>query len=125
LADKSEVGLGTDVGADRGDARDASQDSFMCTPGTKCGPNLTKFCNSSGMCVDCLSAADCQNPVTECTARACNNGACGTTPRPGGTLCNMFMDQCDGLGNCVDCFDNGGCGECCVCSMGHCIPASK
>jgi hypothetical protein len=94
-------------------------------PGTKCGPNLTKFCNANGQCVDCLQPTDCPGAVTECMMKKCDNGVCSTGPRPAAEFCNGFNDQCDGQGNCVDCVNSGGCGECCVCSMNHCIPASK
>ncbi|MDC0719099.1 hypothetical protein [Nannocystis bainbridge] len=41
---------------------------------------------------------------------------------PPGSLCNGQQDQCDMMGLCVDCVDNGGCSECCYCAGGICIP---
>jgi hypothetical protein len=72
----------------------------------------------------CLVPTDCPGAVTECFAKQCITGRCSVAPKPAATLCNGLMDQCDGMGNCVDCVDNGGCGECCVCSQNHCIPAA-
>ena len=42
---------------------------------------------------------------------------------PGGALCNGGVDQCDGNGACIDCFDNGGCDESSVCTNNVCVPA--
>jgi hypothetical protein len=73
----------------------------------------------------CMVPSDCPGVITECFMKTCTAGLCAIAPQPKGTLCNMLMDQCDGMGTCVDCVDNGGCGECCVCSANHCIMAAR
>ena len=70
----------------------------------------------------CLADKDCPNLGIECTVPACVDGLCTSKIAPPGTLCNGQMDQCDMMGLCVDCVDNGGCGECCYCAGGICIP---
>lgn len=69
------------------------------------------------------TVSSCPASTNPCKMPACVGGACGFAPKPKGTFCNAFADQCDGLGNCVDCTDNGGCGECCVCMANKCTPA--
>jgi len=64
---------------------------------------------------------DCRNIGGECKVPACVAGQCTLKNAPIGTYCNDFQDQCDALGACVDCVDNGGCGECCTCVGGICI----
>jgi len=54
----------------------------------------------------------------------CTYDTCGNPPTPRDSYCNGGADQCDGMGNCVDCTNSGGCGECCTCSINQtCIPA--
>ncbi|MCY1009402.1 hypothetical protein OV079_28340 [Nannocystis pusilla] len=71
---------------------------------------------------ECLADLDCPNDGGECKVPACIDGRCAHKDAPVGSLCNGFQDQCDAMGLCVDCVDNGGCGECCVCAGGLCIP---
>ncbi|WAS95688.1 hypothetical protein [Nannocystis punicea] len=71
---------------------------------------------------ECLLHSDCPNNGGECLLPACTDGKCTFKPFPAGTYCNGFQDQCDALGQCIDCVDNGGCEECCVCAGGTCIP---
>ncbi|MFZ6184239.1 hypothetical protein [Nannocystis pusilla] len=71
---------------------------------------------------ECLADLDCPNDGGECKVPACIDGRCTHKDAPVGSLCNGFQDQCDAMGLCVDCVDNGGCGECCVCAGGLCIP---
>jgi hypothetical protein len=69
------------------------------------------------------SVSSCPGTTNPCKMPACVSGACGFVPKPKGTFCNGYNDQCDGFGNCVDCTDNGGCGQCCVCIANKCEPA--
>jgi hypothetical protein len=80
-------------------------------------------CDANGVCVagGCTLDSDCPQGATECSKQTCAAGICKRVPP--GTLCNGFLDQCDDLGNCVDCWNSGGCDECCVCSNKVCIPA--
>jgi hypothetical protein len=81
------------------------------------------FCSFDGKCETCAMAA-CPK-ATACTQPLCVNGTCQSAPRPRGTLCNIDAtdaDQCDGAGTCVECTDSGGCGECCSCFTGACLP---
>jgi hypothetical protein len=80
------------------------------------------ICDPSGACVaGCTQDADCPQGATECTKQKCVQGTCQRVPP--GTLCNGLIDQCDDTGTCVDCWNSGGCDECCVCSNKVCIPA--
>jgi hypothetical protein len=79
------------------------------------------ICSTVGKCElcsrDACAATDCSMPI-------CAEGKCKLAPKPAGTFCNGFEDQCDGTGLCIDCVNSGGCGECCVCSPLHvCVPA--
>jgi len=63
------------------------------------------------------------NDMNECTYDICTGGIPANPPVPRDTPCHNGADQCDGAGHCVDCTNNGGCGECCICSPEHvCIP---
>jgi hypothetical protein len=109
--------------------------TFACTggvcssqpapPSTSCidSTGLVGICDGMGKCVQCLMDALCPAPGNQCQRAACNNGVCGVANKTVGEFCNTFADQCDGEGNCVDCVDNGGCGECCVCQNRVCIQA--
>jgi hypothetical protein len=92
------------------------------TPKAERTPCATGYCTVAGDCRTCVFDSDC-GASTGCTGNACLNNACTTGPLKRGTLCNANVDQCDGFGNCVDCTDNGGCDECCVCSAQVCVPA--
>jgi hypothetical protein len=64
----------------------------------------------------------CSNPLPgECWYHSCPS--CTAVPLPKDSYCNSGSDQCDGAGNCVDCTNNGGCGECCVCTNQACVNA--
>ena len=78
-------------------------------------------CDANGACAGCTQDSDCSQGATECTRQTCVLGTCKRVPP--GTLCNSLRDQCDDTGNCVDCWNSGGCDECCVCSNKVCIPA--
>jgi len=56
--------------------------SLPRAPGTACGDGL--FCDNIGLCVGCLSAADC-GVDTECAAFTCSSGQCGKSFAPAGT----------------------------------------
>lgn len=92
----------------------------QCVSGSDCA---TGNCDPSGHCVECLTASTCPAPSGECKVATCIAGKCGVGPKPSGSFCHGFDDQCDGFGNCVDCVNNGGCGECCVCTANACTPA--
>jgi hypothetical protein len=80
------------------------------------------FCTPNAVCAPgCTQNSDCPQGATECTKQTCVQGTCKRVPP--GTLCNGFLDQCDDIGNCVDCWNSGGCDECCVCLNKTCIPA--
>jgi hypothetical protein len=78
---------------------------------------------TGGGAPECVVDAECPQPPQECSVGVCSGGQCSVEPAQAGKLCNGLVDQCDGLGVCIDCVDNGGCGECCVCAGGVCIPA--
>jgi hypothetical protein len=81
------------------------------SPGVACAGGI---CDDEGVCRQCNVAAC---PVaTECMMPMCGMDGCQLVPRPRGTLCQQNSNQCDGEGNCLDCVDNGGCEDCCVCT---------
>jgi hypothetical protein len=89
------------------------------------GPCPGGVCDMAGNCtpVICVRDTEC-GTSTECYRYECRNGKCTEGPAPAGTLCNAQQDQCNGAGQCVDCVNSGGCGECCVCSASQtCVPA--
>lgn len=89
-------------------------------PGTPCASGV---CDGAGACVACVQDQDCGLPnLDSCLRPVCVNHACAIGPAPRDTLCNGQQDQCDGAGNCIDCTTSGGCGECCICSVGVCVP---
>jgi hypothetical protein len=71
---------------------------------------------------ECTVPGDCPAPGSECFDAVCIDGFCGQNAAPVGAFCNGLEDQCDGVGGCVDCVDNGGCGECCACQSQICVP---
>ncbi|HEY2898946.1 MAG TPA: hypothetical protein VGL59_00110 [Polyangia bacterium] len=79
---------------------------------TNCGPNLQ--CDGNGLCVTCLTVADCPGTDTECKARTCVAGRCGTsftaagTPlsAPNQTVGDCKQNQCDGQGAITAAIDN-------------------
>lgn len=79
-------------------------------------------CNQLGQCVvQCVGADQCPQTPDPCKAAVCNGGVCGIGNAPAITPCKGGADQCDGAGNCVDCVDNGGCDDCCVCINRACV----
>jgi hypothetical protein len=109
------------------DARpiDAAVDAPLASCGTRGQPCVSGgYCNGAGTCVACTTDTHCGSPQPQqCTMPVCVNDACTTGPAPRDTFCNNWNDQCDGAGNCVDCTNSGGCGECCVCLNQMCVPA--
>jgi hypothetical protein len=100
-------------------------------PPASCGARGTPcsgggYCNGAGACVACTTNTHCGPAVPmQCTMPVCSpSDSCTTGPAPRDTFCNNWADQCDGMGNCVDCTNSGGCGECCTCSLQQvCVPA--
>lgn len=126
---------------DDGAASDASPADAEMTDGTtpidarlidappaSCGSRGTPcvgggYCNGAGTCVACTTNTHCGNPTPmSCTMPVCTADSCGTGPAPRDTFCNNWADQCDGMGDCVDCTTSGGCGECCACFDQVCRP---
>ena len=71
--------------------------------GTSCGTNL--MCNGSGLCVGCVTAANC-GVDTPCLKHSCTaSGQCMVTPVASGTVLtdptpgDCKRSQCDGAGN--------------------------
>ena len=100
------------------------------TSGTTTGEDSTAAATSDGSTAtttvvepECVDVMDCPVAGDECNLPACVDGQCTLDHAPLGTYCNGFEDQCNARGMCIDCVDNGGCGECCVCAGGVCIPA--
>ena len=78
--------------------------------GTSCGTNL--MCNGSGLCVGCVTAADC-GVDTPCLKHSCTaSGQCMVTPVASGTVLtdptpgDCKRSQCDGAGNIAVVVDN-------------------
>jgi hypothetical protein len=102
---------------------DSCQDAAVHTPryGEQCAGGAG-ICSALGKCELC--SRDTCPAATDCSMPICAEGRCTLGPKPSGTFCKGFEDQCDGAGNCIDCVNSGGCGECCVCSPQHaCVPA--
>lgn len=89
-------------------------------PGTPCAGGV---CDGAGACVACVRDLDCgAGAPGACVIPVCIDHACTSGPAPRDRLCNGDQDQCDGAGHCVDCTNNGGCGECCACFSQTCQP---
>jgi hypothetical protein len=71
--------------------------------GMACGTGMV--CDGANRCVQCLSAATCPGPDTECRPKACLSGTCGFTNTRGGTTTTVQVVrdcktvQCDGAGS--------------------------
>jgi hypothetical protein len=104
------------------DARPADAAPAIDAPVSSCGVRGTP-CVGGGSCVPCTTNSHCGAPQPmQCTMPVCApNDTCVVGPAPRDTFCNNWADQCDGLGTCVDCTNNGGCGECCACANQVCI----
>lgn len=117
-------------------AADPEDDHNACTADTcmgemsvhtvQPGPCPGGICDGDGNCLpQCTTASDCPPATSQCFNSVCDDGRCQQQPVAAGGLCNESADQCDGMGNCVDCVNSGGCGECCVCSGGVCVNARE
>ncbi|AUX39083.1 uncharacterized protein SOCE26_004650 [Sorangium cellulosum] len=124
--DGAQVVLAADEPKDDGNpcTHDICQETMPAHPprtGETCPGGV---CDAGGRCVPSMCTGDLDCGVsTECYRYTCQGGLCMEGPVPAGTLCNALQDQCDEAGNCVDCFNSGGCGECCVCVSFTCVPA--
>lgn len=80
--------------------------------GTPCNQHGGAVCNSSGTCVACLVASDCQGQDTECQVRVCVSGACGFSRTSAGTPLSIQTVgdckrvECDGLGGTIEVNDD-------------------
>lgn len=67
-------------------------------------PSDRPFCDAQGECVQCVSAAQCPKPASECVTALCTNGTCATLPAKQGapvtkqTAGDCTRIQCNGLG---------------------------
>jgi len=112
-ADFDDANICTSDACQGGVAIHTVQTGAIC-PGGSCTPN--------GVCAPgCTQDSDCPQGATECTRQTCVQGTCKRVPP--GSFCNGFLNQCDDTGTCVDCWNSGGCDECCVCLNKVCIPA--
>lgn len=73
---------------------------------TPCGAGLK--CDGMGMCVGCITAADCQAPGNQCLVATCAAGMCGTMTKPDGTGCS----------------DGNACSQADTCQAGACSGAN-
>jgi hypothetical protein len=80
--------------------------------GTACNTNNGTFCDGTGLCVQCISPTDCPATGSECIARTCNQGLCGTNNLPTGTVTptqvahDCKQRECDGAGGYQQSFDD-------------------
>ncbi len=102
----------TDIGSDNNQCTSdlciAGVPSHPALPAaTACNQNGGTFCNGSGSCVQCLTAATCPQATNECSAAACNAGTCGFDFAPSGTPTaaqtpgDCQQNVCNGSGNIV------------------------
>jgi len=117
FADPTDVDDGNECTTD---ACNGTTASHVARSGATCSGGV---CSAQGRCDRCLDASHCGTPPA-CMKYECVGGSCQLGPVAAGTLCNAGADQCNGAGVCVDCVNNGGCGECCVCNANNtCDPA--
>jgi len=82
------------------------------TADTTCTQNGGAYCDGSGACVACNSAAQCPGTDTECQTRTCASHTCGFnytangTPVSSQTLGDCKKNQCNGSGTTVTVNDN-------------------
>ncbi|MFO0588746.1 MAG: lamin tail domain-containing protein [Polyangiaceae bacterium] len=104
------VAKNTDVPAD--DGNQCTDD--VCSAGapdhpakvadTACSQNGGSFCDGTGSCVACNTAAQCPGSDTECQTRTCSAHACGFNFQPAGTAVasqtagDCQENQCNGSG---------------------------
>lgn len=73
-------------------------------PGTACTQLGGTVCSGSGACVECLGASTCPGTDTDCKARTCTAGVCGSANTAAGTVTSTqsvgdcLENQCDGNG---------------------------
>jgi len=81
--------------------------------GTPCTDNGGALCDGKGICVGCLSTADCPAAANACQIPACSNNACSPLFVDSGTLVagqttgDCKKKLCDGQGNVATILDNG------------------
>ncbi len=114
------------------DERDDECSSIACLEGNACGfddeakgtscqsdgsGDDSDQCDGSGLCVDCWDNGGCSDlPWGDrefaCSERVCIEGhICDFNDAGDGTVCGESnQDQCV-LGTCLDCYDEGGCGD--------------
>lgn len=89
--------------------------------------NNGMLCNNN-TCVECITESDCVDPSLDdsCISYLCFNGSCEPRPEEEGAVCEGIR-QCDGEGNCVECFEDADCStleslECNIhtCNSGEC-----
>ena len=79
---------------------------------TPCSQGGGSFCSAAATCVQCNAPAQCPGSDTECQARTCVAGACGSNKTPAGTPTSAqtpgdcHQNQCDGNGNTMSAIDN-------------------
>ena len=82
------------------------------------------MCSGAGACVECVTAAECNDGV-ECTDDLCANNVCTHVAAAVGAECSQGV--CDEAGECVNCNDGGDCedfgSECTVelCAQHTCL----
>jgi hypothetical protein len=70
--------------------------------GSVAGGGGTGGAGNTGGPPECLVPADCPGVDTQCRARSCSQGNCGTTPFASGTPCDENGGTvCNGTGICV------------------------
>ena len=74
-----------DTGCSKGVCVEGAPSSVGLTAGTTCGGEPYGFCDGSGNCVACLTAADCSGVDDECQQRTCNGNVCGWNYTEAGT----------------------------------------
>lgn len=86
-----------------------------CYGGNSSCTNAKQCC--SGICTnrrcepeippECMVAADCTDPITECQVHTCTAGVCGTENAMAGVGCSAGV--CNGSGQCVECLTGADC----------------
>ena len=112
--------VGTDVAADDVPMVDAvlSQDArVVCIGNRDCAPS-GQFCDSAaGVCVQCLTGAQCGAVGDVCTEHRCVAGTHCTSSR---TCMGLVCETMRGL--CVDCLSDVDCTGGNVCRVNNCVP---
>jgi hypothetical protein len=88
---------------------------------TPCTQGGGKVCDGNGLCVACVTPANCPGTDTDCSVRTCTGNACGSSNRAAGTSCSGTK-VCDGNGACIDCLAPSDCpGTDTTCSQRTCV----